>query len=293
MNDAKDRIGQSGAAEGHQETVGLCPPPLPGARVYEVWPFDATEARRRQAETAATLRIPMRKALHLKQGIALRLVLIPAGEFEMGSPPWEADRAEDEPLHRVRITRPFYLGRHPVTQEQWQAIMGNNPSWFKGDKHPVEQVSWDDCQAFIEEVNARAGRDLIALPTEAQWEYACRAGKSGRFDFCDSPATIDKCAWYTSGSGDATHPVGATPPNAWGVYDMTDYVGEWCADWYDETYYERSPRDDPRGPEMGRRRVLRGGFWYPIPRVTRFACRRSAKPDYRCYDVGFRVAARI
>ncbi|HPD16105.1 MAG TPA: formylglycine-generating enzyme family protein [Planctomycetota bacterium] len=290
MTHAKEQTAAPGT---HPETAARRPPPLPTARVYEEWPFDAAEAKRRQAETASALRIPVQKAIRLGQGVAIRMVLIPAGEFEMGSPPWEHDRGGDEPLHRVRITRPFYLGRHPVTQEQWQCVVGSNPSWFKGDKHPVEQISWEDCQAFVEKANQCTGKELFALPTEAQWEYACRAGKSGRFDFGDSPASLDKCAWYSSGLHDATHPVGATPPNAWGLYDMTDHVGEWCADWYGEAYYECSPQDDPGGPEAGRCRVLRGGFWYPIPRITRFACRRSARPTYRCYDVGFRVAASI
>jgi formylglycine-generating enzyme required for sulfatase activity len=239
------------------------------------------------------LRIPVEKALHLRQGVRMRLVLIPAGEFDMGSPPREADRGNDERLHRVRITQPFYLGKHPVTQEQWWAVMGGNPSRFKGARHPVEQVSWDECQEFLAEVNARAGRGLLALPTEAQWEYACRAGTRSACWFGNPATGLDKYAWYSAGFGDETHPVGAMPPNAWGLHDMVDYVGEWCSDWYSETYYARSPEEDPGGPEDGQYRVLRGASWYPIPKLARSACRRWARPTYRLHDLGFRVAARV
>ena len=168
----------------------------------------------------------------------------------------------------MRITKPFYLGKYLVTQEQWEAVMGNNPSNFKGPKNPVEKVSWDDCQEFLEQAQcedsaARAGK--FRLPTEAQWEYACRAGARRSIASATTSRGWANTRGTTTNSGSKTHPVGEKKPNAWGLYDMHGNVWEWCQDWYDGGYYAKSPTDDPAGPATGSDRVDRGGGWNAAP----------------------------
>ena len=210
-------------------------------------------------------------AVDLGGGVKMELVLIPAGEFLMGN-----DRGFG-PIHKVRITKPFYLGKYLVTQEQWQAVMGSNPSNFKGPKNPVERVSWDNCQEFIEKLNANVagGKGRFALPTEAQWEYACRAGSTTKYCFGDDDSQLGEYAWYGGNSGNQTHPGGEKRPNAWGLYDMHGNVYEWCQDWYVSNYYANSPTDDPTGPsgELTSFRVIRGGACATAPGS---AFRRSA-----------------
>ena len=192
----------------------------------------------------------------------MKLVLIPPGEFDMGSPDSDISASyREKPQHRVRITRPFYLGKYPVTQPQWEAVMGSNPSNVKGPKNPVETVSWDLCQLFLKKLNAKiAGHGgTFVLPTEAQWEYACRAGTTTKFYCGDDEALLTEYAWYKANGGDKTHPVGEKMPNPWGLYDMSGNVWQWCQDWYDERYYANSPTDDPAGPSGGLARVDRGG----------------------------------
>jgi formylglycine-generating enzyme required for sulfatase activity len=231
--------------------------------------------------------------IHLGLGVTMELALIPAGEFPMGSPNSDRDASSNEkPRHRVRITRPFYLGQCEVTQEQWQAVMGYNASRFNAPENPVEEVSWDDCQAFLSKLNERYGRTgaTFRLPTEAEWEYACRAGSSTRWCFGDDEGSLEDYAWYSASSAGSTHPVGRKRPNAWGLYDVHGNVGEWCADWYASSYYRTSPSSDPRGPKSGRVRVLRGGSWLDAARDTRSAYRFGGAPG-SCYrGVGFRVA---
>ena len=235
---------------------------------------------------------PKELAVDLGNGVKLEMVLIPAGEFLMGSPDSDKDaQRREKPQHRVRITKPFYLGKYLVTQEQWEAVMGNNPSRFKGPKNPVEHVSWDDCQQFLEKLNAKVGGGGSSqLPTEAQWEYACRAGSTTRYCFGDEESGLGEYAWYDANSGSKTHPVGEKKPNAWGLYDMHGNVWEWCQDWYDGGYYANSPTDDPTGPPGGSVRVLRGGSWHDAARCCRSACRGSLRPGYRDRTLGFRVA---
>jgi formylglycine-generating enzyme required for sulfatase activity len=237
----------------------------------------------------------------------IRLVLIPAGEFLMGAPPGEHQAGEDErPQRRVTISRPFYMSVTPVTQQQYEAVVGTNPSRFTkaaggGPLHPVEQVSWEDAVAFCRRLSQlpaerRAGR-VFTLPTEAQWEYACRAGRGTAFALGDSlsagQANFDGTRPYGAGKEGAypqrTTKVGSYPANAWGLFDVHGNVWEWCADWYDEDYYASGPAVDPAGPERGTARVLRGGSWNNSGHVCRAAKRNRYRPDFKNDNIGFRV----
>ena len=213
-----------------------------------------------------------------------KLRWIAPGEFMMGSPENEEGRYDDEKQHHVTLTRGFWLFDAPVTQALWQAVMGENPSDFKGENLPVENVSWEDCQAFLEKINQSTGLAL-SLPSEAQWEYACRAGTTGA-RYHDN---IDEIAWYTDNSGSKTHPVGEKHPNAWGLYDMLGNVDEWCQDYREENYPDE-PVIDPLGPETGARRVIRGGSWSDYARLVRAACRGWVRPGYRSSSLGFRCS---
>jgi len=226
-----------------------------------------------------------KEVIHLKTGI--EMVFIPAGEFPMGSPPTEKGRDADEgPLHPVRITKPFYLGKYEVTQGQWNALMESNPSLFGGSERlPVEALLWDECQAFLK----KAGGGL-RLPTEAEWEYACRAGSTARFCFGDDEAELADYAWYEANSRGRTHEVGRRKPNAWGLYDMHGNVWEWCKDWYDARYYAKAPSDDPPGPSWGTHHILRGGGWFDPARFCRSANRNITDPTDVWTSSGFRVA---
>jgi len=227
---------------------------------------------------------PKKLAVDLGGGVKLDMVMVPAGEFTMGD-------NESKPAHPVNITRSFYLGTYEVTQAQWEAVMGNNPSRFMGAKNPVERVSWEDCQEFIEKLNAKAAAEAgrFALPTEAQWEYACHAGSKERFCFGhDKPGLLDY-GWHVKNSESKTHPVGEKKPNAWGLYDMHGNVAEWCQDWYDKQYYERSPTDDPTGPTIGTARVVRGGFWGASAWRSRSAYRDHNSPRRFGRHLGLRL----
>ena len=163
---------------------------------------------------------PQELTVDLGKGVKLEMVLIPAGEFKMGSPTSDKDAGDEErPQHRVRITKPFYLGKYKVTQEQWEAVMGSNPSYFKGPRNPVEEVSWDDCQRFLDKLNAKlpAGEGKFQLPSEAQWEYACRAGSTTRYGFGDDESQLDDYAWYLANAGDRTAPGGREEAERLGV----------------------------------------------------------------------------
>ena len=186
------------------------------------------------------------------------------------------------------IGKPFYMGIYEVTQEQYQAIMGSNPSAFKGTKRPMECVSWNDAVRFCIALSRKTGR-TVRLPTEAQWEYACRAGSGRSFCFGGSNSGLGSYAWHTRNSGGRTHPVGQKQPNAFGLYDMHGNVWEWCNDWYDENYYAKANNLDPQGPGSGRYRVLRGGSWGFGPRYCWSANRDWNMPGYVYGDSGFRV----
>ena len=219
--------------------------------------------------------------------LGMEFVLIPAGEFMMGSNDGESD---EQPVHEVTISQPFYLGKYEVTQGQWEAVMGNNPSRFTGDSNrPVETVTWNDVQVFIRKLNEREPGRTYRLPTEAEWEYAARAGKTTAYSFGDDPSQLGEYAWYRNNSDRKTYPVGQLKPNPWGLCDMHGNVWEWVQDWYDEGYYRQSPPSDPQGPSSGQSRVLRGGSFLNSRRVVRCAFRHGNFPLDRDDFIGFRV----
>ena len=236
-----------------------------------------------------------KEVAHEKTG--MELVFIPAGEFQMGSPAEEKDRSDHEgPIHRVRITRPFYMGKHEVTQGEWQKVMGENPSHFKGEHLPVESVFWDDCQGFL----GQAG-DGLRLPTEAEWEYACRAGTKTAFStgetISTAEANYDGSTIYGNGrKGECRQKpvsVGSFEANGWGLHDMHGNVWEWCSDWYGSDYYGKSENVDPTGPTTGRTRVIRGGSYADAPKYCRSAYRLKDNPDYRDSYFGLRVVVPV
>ena len=196
---------------------------------------------------------------------------------------------EQETLHQVTLTKDFYLARYPITQALWQTIMGNNPSHFKGENHPVDQVSWEDVQEFIANLNERTGENLYRLPTEAEWEYACRSGSSGTYSFGDDEKLLGEHAWFNNNSEQKTHPVGEKKPNAWGLYDMHGNVWEWCQDWHGD--YPQGSVTDPVGLSSGARRVFRGGSWFYGAGYCRSAIRFRCAPGYGYIILGFRLAA--
>ena len=231
----------------------------------------------------------------------MTFVLIPAGTFLMGTPAERVDalakqyRPEREwfesetPQHGVKISRPFYLGEVEVTQAQWQAVMGDNPGAFKGDDKPVTMVSWENVQEFIQRLNELEGRDTYRLPTEAEWEYAARACATTEFSFGDDPSQLKDYAWHAGNSNDVTHPVGQKKPNRWGLYDMSGNAWEWVHDWFDGTYYQKSPRENPQGPQLGANRVYRGGCSFNFTECCRVAYRGYDHPGARVDLLGFRL----
>jgi formylglycine-generating enzyme required for sulfatase activity len=221
-------------------------------------------------------------------GVKIDFVLIQSGSFLMG----DADGLEDErPAHKVTISQPFYLGKYEVTQQQWEAVMGDNPSVFKGPQNPVENVLWAQCQAFLQKLNEKFAATGVkfGLPTEAQWEYACRAGSSGEFGFSDAKGQLADYAWFCDNAQGTTHPVGVKKPNVWGLYDMHGNVCEWCADWYADSYYGQSPAVDPPGVVSGCHYIIRGGCFEDTAANCRAAYRNKSDAADRNHNVGVRV----
>ena len=218
--------------------------------------------------------------------LGMEFAWVPAGIFKMGSPEGEAGRDGDEVQHEVRISEGFWIGKYEVTQEEWEAVMGANPSAFDecGERCPVESVSWDDVQDFILELNGRESGSgyRYRLPTEAEWEYAARAGTTGA-----RHGELDSIAWYDGNSGGTTHRVGQKRANGWGLHDMLGNVWEWTADWYGD--YPSGTVTDPRGPSTGSNRVGRGGRWGSIARLVRPALLYRGSRDRRHDLIGFRL----
>jgi formylglycine-generating enzyme required for sulfatase activity len=210
----------------------------------------------------------------------MELVYIPKGCFMMGSDKY----SNAKPVHDVCVDG-FYMGKYEVTQGQWQKVMGKNPSMLqKGDNYPVESISYDDVKEFIRKLNEKSGD--YRLPTEAEWEYACRANGSGKYCGGDN---LDALAWYDKNSGNSTHPVGGKKANTFGLHDMSGNVWEWCADWYGKNYYASSPKDNPHGPDRGERRILRSGSYFLNTLYSRAVFRGSDPPGLRQVHFGFRL----
>ncbi|MEZ6068722.1 MAG: formylglycine-generating enzyme family protein [Pirellulales bacterium] len=237
--------------------------------------------------------------LQLSDDVAIELVRIPAGEFRMGSPENEAGRSNDEVAHRVRISRPFWIGVHEVTQRQYTAVTDSNPSYFIGEANlPVERVSWEAAVQFCRRAS-EVTRRAVRLPSEAQWEYACRAGTTSAFSSGDGVGP-DAANFDVSQGGaipveplERTTPVGHYGPNPWGLYDMHGNVREWCSDWY--APYPSHDRDfvDPMGPAEGTAHVLRGGSWDDYSRRCRSAFRHGYRPGDREQCNGFRIVVLV
>ena len=222
----------------------------------------------------------------MTNSIGMQFKRIPEGSFLMGSPMDEKDREDDEnPQHKVTLTQPFYLGVYEVTQEQYEKVMGVNPSEFKGAKLPVERVSWDDAQDFCKKLSKREENMIYRLPTEAEWEYACRAGTKDAYYWGNH--SWGRHAWCKENGEGKTHEVGTRQPNAWGLYDMGGNVWEWCADWY--AAYPAGEQEDPKGAATGLRRVFRGGSWIIAPKYCRSANRSCLMPGVNYNSAGFRV----
>jgi formylglycine-generating enzyme required for sulfatase activity len=252
-----------------------------------VAPFNATQAKVHQKAWANHLGVPVATT----NSIGMKFVVIPPGEFMMGSPKGEPAHRNDETLHKVTLTKPFQLGMHEVTQEQYQKVMGTNPSKFKTVNHPVEQVTWDEAIEFCARLSdlpaeKRAGR-VYRLPTEAEWEYACRAGTTTAYSFGNAQGQLSNYGWWKVNSGGATHPVGLKKPNPWGLYDIHGNVYELCQDWYGG--YSGGELTNPKGPVSGSVRVNRGGSWFSGDGVCRSAIRGTRTPGDRNIGLGFRV----
>jgi formylglycine-generating enzyme required for sulfatase activity len=254
-------------------------------------------------------------AKEIKNSLGMKLALIPAGAFAMGSPEKELHRNADELQHEVQITKPFYLARLEVTQGQYQKIMGSNPSHFSakgGGKqqvldrdtadYPVERVSWNDAVLFCKKLSEKESK-TYRLPTEAEWEYACRAGKTSVFhtgnDFNSNMANINGLSYSSYGKEvggpfyRCTVAGGEYPGNAFDLFDMHGNVQEWCSDWYAADYYKISPKENPSGPKDGKERVLRGGAWPSSAKACRSAVRNKLAPDEKSYTTGFRVVMEV
>ncbi len=228
------------------------------------------------------------RTFSLPGGASIEMVWIEPGTFLMGSPSSEEGRDSDEAQHKVTINQGFYLGKYEITQAQWEAVMGFNLSALEGANHPVEQVSWEDVEVFISELNLSAGSEVYRLPTEAEWEYACRAGTSARWSFGEDESQLGEYAWYRgNNSPEGTKAVGQKKSNPWGLYDMYGNVWEWCQDW--KGRYSFSRLADPTGPVTDSYRVVRGGAFSFYAQFARSAYRSGRPPSARHYDLGMRL----
>jgi formylglycine-generating enzyme required for sulfatase activity len=240
-------------------------------------------------------------ANEMKSFEGIRFVKIEAGCFEMGQDKKtdlsEKDKnttANELPQHKVCISKSFYIGESEITQKQWEDVMGNNPSKFKGKYRPVERVTWNDTQDFIEKLNEREKGAFFRLPTEAEWEYAARAGTQTAYSFGSDAKNSQDYAWFgNEGYGGDSHEVGQKKANPWGLVDIHGNVWEWVQDWYDPNYYQHSPETDPKGVENAQYKVYRGGSWVAKQSNLRSAARYSGLPTTRSGDIGFRLVREV
>ena len=223
----------------------------------------------------------------VKDGISIDMVRVETGTFTMGATPEMKDPEDyEKPTHRVTLTNVYYMGKYEVTQALWKAVMGNNPSWFKGDNLPVEKVSWDDCQEFISKLNRITGK-TFRLPTEAEWEYATRGGNKSRGYQYSGSNNLSDVAWFGDNSGNKTHAVGTKQANELGIYDMSGNVWEWCQDRYGK--YNSSSQVNPTDANSGSYRVHRGGCCCNVAGNCRSSYRNGSTPDFRNFDLGLRL----
>jgi formylglycine-generating enzyme required for sulfatase activity len=229
-----------------------------------------------------------------KNSIGMETILIPAGKFTMGCGSLAKSIGREYRPHKVTLTKPFYLGVYQVTQQQYKRVMGSNPSCFKGTKNPVEKVSWKDAVEFCRKLSAlpeeKAAGRVYGLPTEAEWEYACRAGTDTEYSFGNDASDLGDYAWVSFNSEKKTHPVGQKLPNPWGLYDMHGNVWEWCQDRYGD--YSSGAVTDPQGPKSGSKRVFRGGDMLRSPNNCGSAIRNTDRPVVFSLTLGFRVLCR-
>ena len=252
------------------------------------------EAKAAQRTASERENVPV----EVTNSLGMKLALIPAGQFVMGSPKQEPGRRDVESQHIVRLTRSFYMATTEVTQAEWKALMEDNPSFVEGDDHPVETIPWKDAVEFCSRLTEKEGV-RYRLPTEAEWEYACRAGTTTAFHFgltiSTDDANYDGQKTYRDGKKgvfrDETTKVGSFPSNAWGLHDMHGNVWEWCSDWYGE--YANGEAADPSGPGTGKTRVVRGGCWVNAPAVCRSANRGDTEPQSWNFHFGFRVVREL
>ncbi len=231
---------------------------------------------------------PISGQIDYNNSIGMKFIQIPAGEFDIGSPLSEKDRKNDENIQHVKITNGFWMGVYEVTQKQWMTVVGNNPSFFHGDDLPVENVSWDDAQDFIEKLNKKEGTTKYRLPSETEWEYAARAGTNTTYPFGNDESKLGEYAWYDGNSIGKTHLIGQRKPNPWGLYDMHGNVWEWVQDTYHENYTD-APKDGSVWESSGHGRVNRGGAWNREAKFCRSAYRGWLNPGRRLNNVGFRL----
>jgi uncharacterized protein (TIGR02996 family) len=284
LADWLDDRGDSGRAELLRLSVGL-------RRDLDGPDRPTQEQRLRDLLTRGVRPCLVSQSIPLTSNVALQMVLVPPGFFRMGSPPREKGRDTTEgPMHRVRLTRPFWIGVYPVTQQQWQAVMGHNPARFRGAERPVENVSWQDSIDCCVKLGRRTGH-RFRLPTEAEWEYCCRAGTTTPYHSGEGLGALERVGWcnyqaqwYTATE---TKPVGRFIPNAFGLHDTHGNVWEWCSDWFGP--YLPDDATDPTGPASGTGRVVRGGSWYFAPRICRSAYRFYYSADLRTDSHGCRV----
>jgi formylglycine-generating enzyme required for sulfatase activity len=261
-------------------------------------PANTKQATQLQADKAAELNLPVEKTITIDENVTMDFVFIPPGRFHMGSPrDVEKSKNDERPPHQVNITKGFYMGKYEVTQKQYLAIMKFHKGLkFVGDQLPIDNIDWHEASTFIEKLSQETKLKL-RLPTEAEWEYACRAGTDTAF-YTGNTISPDQANYnckktYMGGPQglpyDETREVGSYPPNAFGLYDMHGNVWEWCSDWHNKDYYKFCDEDDPQGPHKGKRKVTRGGSWNDGPDKLRSANRQSRSPKADRKYIGFRV----
>ena len=251
-------------------------------RLEEKAKREAEENAKKEAEWIARIEAEGGKIYEVN-GVKFAMVRVEGGAFEMGG-----SKYDEIPIHKVTLNS-FFISETEVTQELWEAVMGNNPSYFKGKQLPVESVTWDDCQAFIAKLNQLTGQQF-RLPSEAEWEYAARGGKYCENYTYSGSNDCNEVAWFADNGNSQTHEVASKAPNKLGIYDMTGNIAEWCYDWYDKNYYSSSSLNNPTGPENGYSRILRGGSWSNMSTYTRVVYRGHNLPLEKDDDIGFRLA---